>query len=941
MKKGLKKATAFALAALLLVTSVPNVLANATTSQDKLNKLVELSVIFGEGDGVDGTKTMTRYRSIAMMLRLKGLEEDMQAFDYEGKENFADAAGKSGYVQKLMAYIKANPELGVVGYPDGTFKPLESISAQEHTRIMLEVLGYVAGTDYNWSTVAEKAVEVGLATSVTGIEEDTDFNVYDLATLTYDGLSLNAKGDDITLGEKLNYVIVETVKELEVTASATGAKKLTVEFNQEVDSTKATFAVKKGSININFTGVEFAADNKSAEITLASKLTEGSYDITVTGLSEEAKTATVVAENEKVGSVDFVNTNLVLTSGTTAEFKATVLNQYDEDITSTKLDGLNITPSVGSVTARTASTGIVELTAGAFAADDKVTVSLIDATSGKFKSATLTVVAAAAVAEIEIASLYHADDETLDVNSTATEFKLVIDAKDQYGNDVTAAMLDSDTIVTVSDTTKFDVAGAFGTTTIDGDSKLTLALAGPITAGTATVNIISKSTGDLATMAIEVKAAAKVDTLTVSAPSLVVAGEKVNIPFEAVDQFGNAITKEATLTPGMNSLTTSEGTISFQPDYVNNTAVLELDLTGETAAGTVIITGVTGTNKLVQLTLTMQAPAKPSTIESTGDFVANMAVNGTATLDENDIVVKDQYGRAFDMSTNYGTGKYVITTTSNDASVSLSVYGIKADNDTVGFTAGATKGSAEITLELAEWTDTATNPGAIDAAELTVVAESAYTFTSKVVAKADIASYEVADFDKLYHDSTTLGTHGIALTVYGTLENGDKVTVPASFYTVTDNDTQLTYAAGNLDSVTGYAWASDETEREVPVIVTVDATNGPVILIKNVTIYKKAPEATTYAIADGGNTTVEDKDNYIISAAAADINSQIKVDAEIAAVISAKDQYGFAIAEGALTNIITNLPAGKTIATVAASETFNVTTITADGTTMTFKVIVK
>lgn len=940
MKKGLKKATAFALAALLLVTSVPNVLANATTSQDKLNKLVELSVIFGEGDGVDGTKTMTRYRSIAMMLRLKGLEADMQAFDYEGKENFADAAGKSGYVQKLMAYIKANPELGVVGYPDGTFKPLESISAQEHTRIMLEVLGYVAGTDYNWSTVAEKAVEVGLATSVTGIEEDTDFNVYDLATLTYDGLSLNAKGDDITLGEKLNYVIVETVKELEVTASATGAKKLTVEFNQEVDSTKATFAVKKGSININFTGVEFAADNKSAEITLASKLTEGSYDITVTGLSEEAKTATVVAENEKVGSVDFANTNLVLTSGTTAEFKATVLNQYGEDITSTKLDGLNITPSVGAVTARTASTGIVELTAGAFAADDKVTVSLIDAASGKFKSATLTVVAAAAVAEIEIASLYHADDETLDVNSTATEFKLVIDAKDQYGNDVTAGMLTTDTIVTVSDTTKFNV-GAFGTTTIDGESKLTLPLAGPITAGTATVNIISKSTGDLATMAIEVKAAAKVDTLTVSAPSLVVAGEKVNIPFEAVDQFGNAITKEATLTPGMNSLTTSEGTISFQPDYVNNTAVLELDLTGETAAGTVIITGVTGTNKLVQLTLTMQAPAKPSTIESTGDFVPNMAVNGTATLDENDIVVKDQYGRAFDMSTNYGDTKYVITAVSSDAAVTLGAAEFKADDDTIGFTAAATKGSAEITLELAEWTDTALNPAAVDASELTVVAESAYTFTSKVVAKADIVSYEIADFDKLYHDSTTLGTHGIALTVYGTLENGDKVTVPASFYTVTDNDTQLTYAAGNLDSVTGYVWASDETEREVPVIVTVDATNGPVILIKNVTIYKKSPEATTYSIADGGNTTVEDKDNYIISAAVANINSQVNVDTEIAAVVSAKDQYGFAIAEGALTNIITNLPAGKTIATVAAGETFNVTTITADGTTMTFKVIVK
>lgn len=99
MKKAMRKIVAFTLAAFVLFSTVPS-FASTVNDQAKLDKLVELGVLKGEGDGVDGTKEMTRYRSIVMLLRLKGLEDDMMAFDFEGKDTFADAEGQNDYQKK-------------------------------------------------------------------------------------------------------------------------------------------------------------------------------------------------------------------------------------------------------------------------------------------------------------------------------------------------------------------------------------------------------------------------------------------------------------------------------------------------------------------------------------------------------------------------------------------------------------------------------------------------------------------------------------------------------------------------------------------------------------------------------------------------------------------------------------------------------------------------
>lgn len=278
MNQILKKFTALVLALSVILSSSSFVMANTVTDQQKLDKLVELNVIQGDQAGVNGTQTMERYRSIVMMLRLQGLEDEMNAYDYVGKTTFTDAADKSPYVQRLMAYLKNHPELGVIGYDDGSFRPTAVITAKEHAKIMLEVLGYTFGTDYTWATVSEKAVAIGLVSDPASIDSDTNFTVSDLANFTYTGLTLNSKGNtEKNLGEVLGFVIKTTtpvVTALTVNSvSASNLKEVDVTFNQAVEKASAenkdNYSFATGSVD----SVSLSADGKVARITLVSSMT--------------------------------------------------------------------------------------------------------------------------------------------------------------------------------------------------------------------------------------------------------------------------------------------------------------------------------------------------------------------------------------------------------------------------------------------------------------------------------------------------------------------------------------------------------------------------------------------------------------------------------------------------------------------------------------------
>ncbi|WP_235918269.1 S-layer homology domain-containing protein [Paenibacillus lutrae] len=129
--------------------------------------------------------------------------------------------------------------------------------------------------------------------------------------------------------------VVNASKKLSVTeAKATGIKKVSVKFNREVDTTKATLALKRGSAAVA-TDVVWAEDKKSAELTLKDvKIIDGTYSVTLSGVDSstvDKSTAEFQATDEKVTSIDFLNTSDSIAYGKKVGIKIKASNQYGEN----------------------------------------------------------------------------------------------------------------------------------------------------------------------------------------------------------------------------------------------------------------------------------------------------------------------------------------------------------------------------------------------------------------------------------------------------------------------------------------------------------------------------------------------------------------------------------------------------------------------------------
>jgi plastocyanin len=123
----------------------------------------ELGLLLGDGNGVDDAylaKKATRLQAAIISLRLQG--ELSAAEAHNGTDTFSDADQVGKTNQRILAYLKAHPELGWSGIGDGTFKPLDPISAQQFYKVMLEALGYKSGTDFAYDDTVSFAAAKGL-----------------------------------------------------------------------------------------------------------------------------------------------------------------------------------------------------------------------------------------------------------------------------------------------------------------------------------------------------------------------------------------------------------------------------------------------------------------------------------------------------------------------------------------------------------------------------------------------------------------------------------------------------------------------------------------------------------------------------------------------------------------------------------------------------------
>ena len=795
----------------------------------------------------------------------------------------------------------------------------------------------------------------------------------------------------------------------EVTAAATGAKKVTVTFAKDLTTTSGVaIAVKKGSTVLAQKSMTFS-DAKTAVVELNQSLTSGTYTAEVTGLEEGTMTADFSVESEEYVATIELKSDKAPMEGTDSGTASTIdgsrkknqvasvgyvlKNQYDEvintnvnAITWTVSTGVTVTNNdysykngAGSLTIKTATTT-------SFIPGNEVFINavLTNGTHVATMSGKVQIVLPANFDKANIAGVYNKTLKKMDSVSSAKlaaaknpyVYQLLFTAQDQYGNDMDADTVAKNgaTLFTALSTNPIFIQTSTTFETVDVDGKTYVAMnltAGNLAdkGGTATIQMISSSTGTKSTYDIVADAAGAVDKFTLGSPAgYAVKGEKLEIPFTAVDQYGNDVTAYDSLN-GKIDLTSSAGrdSIGFVKK-TDGTAKLVLNLDGVSVPANqdlpVYMTSVVKSNgNYSSSSVSVKDTAVPKSIggikasskKSTTLVYANSA-EGSVELTYKDLDVLDQYGRVM---SNDDVEKWLKDTTGSVTNVivvkqasALNTSAVKVYQDSDTTTDAATAkltnvaGSKIVITAQADGSEKVEFSLSTDNAA-TVVSGSEKSITFATSTQKEFTSYTVDDLGTLYYDTKTASTdHPVTPAVYGVKADGSKVKLLPAYYDITTNAKngalKITAAKGTIEAndATTYTDAdfkkADGSYQDVTVTATIqvkDTANGAYVetLTKDLKLSNKAPAVAvakfTSAVSDGKASVKVSK-----VATAADL-------AELLDATELKDQYGVVIdvdpvisisnAEDAdktdLLTITANGTDAAAIANAAVNDTFTVT----------------
>lgn len=772
--------------------------------------------------------------------------------------------------------------------------------------------------------------------------------------------------------------------------------------------------INKGKTTLKSTAVNYV-DDKTAEVALELSLTAGEYTATATGVVAD-KTLTkafTVDSDEYIKTIELVtkdapmdgmtgNTSTTVAGGYKDNQIATVVytmkNQYDEPVsksvqTPTFTASTSVNPVKGDYKNGKGVVYILNSGTNAFIPGNEVYINavLTVGTHVATMTDTVKIVMPANFDKAEIKGVYNKTLKKLDTLESAKfaaekasdryVYQLLFTAIDQYdvemdAEKVVGKIVNGDNVLTaISTNPMFISIGTLATNVenvdLDGKTYIALTLDPGTTkalaaqGGTATIQLISSSTGTKTEYNITADAAGAIAKLTLGTPAeYCVDGEKVEIPFEAVDQYGNSVTK-------YDSFFDQNGPVVT----LNASAGAKIDLEKQTD-GTVkmILTMKNGTNLLgatkiqdvpVYITAVLKGNGYYSSTNvsvkeeaypySIGGLKASSKINTsldvTSTADlkitYKDIDVLDQYGRVMkndkvkDFLTASSGSKYTIyavesnvpaqvvsigsitgTTTTNYNNASGNIVGI---TDTVSLVVrpahSNVDGTERITFGLKK-IDAITS-GAISGAAgyKNTVSEKNVTFSS--AKQTEYASYEVEDLGTMYYNtsssalSTTIDKYVKTVKVFGVKADGTKVQLPDTYYDITNDSKDKTLvtsgsAVAQTSSSISYddesfKNATDKTYKDVTVNVTVNVKNSAsgayvTSIKKELKLSNKAPKIATAAFK---SAVVDDGKATITSTSSITSGDLVSyfIDTD-----SLKDQYGVKNTSAALTKIIVSDP---------------------------------
>ncbi|WNR44864.1 S-layer homology domain-containing protein [Paenibacillus roseipurpureus] len=932
----------------------------------KVDALLAKGYMEGKTDTTfDITGNMTRAEAAKLVSKVMGL-----TVGTETKSSFADVSSTDGSISWSIPYIEAAKKAGIIdGMTDTTFAPKDNVTLGQLATMFVKGLGKTADVKQTPGTPWYQ-----------GYMDVAKANGIDLGA---DGSKMASRADLVSGSYAADVAVSATQAVTLSDVKATGAKQLTVTFNKAVDDTKAVFAVKKGTITTNIATTTFSADKKTATLELSSKLTDGDYAISVSGLSTAPLTKTITAVSEKVSKIEFLSQTAPLSDfdadgnidGATVGYKVT--NQYGEDITSTTDLTSNSTVGTPDATA-----GKFTIAKTDFATNDKVSVTLIHPATAVSATATLTVSSEAKVADISIVKLYNKDGKQLneDTNLATDKFYLLVDAKDQYGTAITnpAKLSAANLLVNETNNASTDAATAFTTIKVDGVDTVALPINAPaagITVGSNIVTLISTTSGKSASLEVKVVESVRSDVVNLTNPGLVAANEDVYIGVEALDKTGKAITDVKTLNDATKGtkVTVGSATLTNPFELKDGAVVIKVPAAQVSTKGVVSLIAVTSSNKVSTLTLNVKDEAIPTVIRGVdADFGKTLVGSASTTVGVSNLVVEDQYGRVMTdaaVTTWLDAGNKILVTEDENATVVAVGNTDAAKNITssggtvtpVTVTAGAANGTEKLTFTLVK----AGTPQTASAGEVTM----------RVTDGTEYVSYSVDTVGTVYDEkgaaaaNTDAAAYDKAVKVYGVLADGSKVLLSVSNdYTITSTNSAVqTDVSGDsvIDQTTAATYGTDKTEVVAPITVTINATGQQ--FNQDVTISKVAPSVKTVKFVNDNTTSSTAVTTMKHTAGAGFSIANITAGNDKTNIV-VTDQYGVSVVAAAAAGDITFADgttvaaprvtitpvtgaisitnnglanAAVTASTVTAGDVFDVTVTYAGGATSTVRVTVE
>lgn len=886
MKKSLKMLLVFALVFSMLAPALAFAEEAEMDTQAKFDAMVEAGIL----EGIDGEaaldKNMQRNEVAKILANIFELEVVAGAptpFPDEPADNWGYT---DGYIQAVVAAgLMEGGEKA-----DGTigFRPNAQLSLQELAVVLNRALDLPAGDEVEGKTSSWATDAVAAVVAAGLLPASDDFTV-------------EATRGDLVSSTFEVYVAYVASQVPEVAAiesfTATGAKKLAIEFNKVVNDDDFEFTVKRGNVTLSG-DVEWNEAGTVATFENATRLATADYTVTVKVDEDTELTATASVEASKATSIEILGDKLFMVKPAvlvadvlqaTVGYK--VMNQYDENVTTTtESAGLQFNASKGTATSASNSTSITVTvsTANKFAAEQLVVLSLVHPATGLTASKALTVSASAAVSDFTFNDIdFPADTDTIFVTGENGTKKFYFDfaAADQYGNALTSKSVLEDGVQIFSSNTNV----ASHAWDVNESGAATLEIVPGSQAGTAIFTAVSLSTGKTTQFNVMITAKRQPVSITLELPATdVVKNEDVKIPYVMYDQVGNPVTSFDTINPVLNLSISGINTIGTQ----RNPSTGDLEIIASIAAGstdTVVVTGVlqvsvAGATQLSS-SVTLNAQAQKAITAVRGlkttapsvHFVKAASSEPTVTLTNSDLLLHDQYGRAIALDTDHrlAVSKTGSSVTLAGTSVTGSVYHVTTLNDVV-LTGTNTAGSDSLTITLQKW-------NAIGG--VWEDTDSSTRVTTSTIAKSDIVDYNVAEVGKIYAASNT-PDYTKALDIHGLTSNGTKVNLRSAAgldYTVTATTNLQVVNNNSVSSDLSYVTGND-VERGVT--VTFEGATGAVIKTQTVTLSLAAPAAQTIEAENSAEIAVGSIQNHNLQTGTTGTGTLDKVMFEIV------DQYG-------------------------------------------------